>query len=127
MKTHPGREGSTGFIQGALPSRTSAQVDFQSLVDQTQGQAFLQAFQMLKGAGQITEIEGQKATNAISRLGNERLSDADYLRAINDLEDVVKAGLARAKVQAGQGGQASPDAPAPSGGVVDYRDYFGSK
>jgi hypothetical protein len=104
MKSHPGREGSTGFFQGMLPSRSSDQVDFQSLVDQTKGQSFLQAFQMLKGAGQITEIEGEKATNAISRLGNQRLSDADYLRAITDLEDVIKAGLERAKVQAGQGG-----------------------
>jgi hypothetical protein len=109
MKTHPGREGSTGFIQGILPSRTSDQVDFQSLVDQTQGQSFLQAFQMLKGAGQITEIEGTKATDAISRLRNQRLSDQDYLRAINDLEEVIRNGLARAKQQAGG---AAPQAPA---------------
>jgi hypothetical protein len=109
MKTHPGREGSTGFIQGILPSRNSDQVDFQSLVDQTQGQSFLQAFQMLKGAGQITEIEGTKATDAISRLRNQRLSDQDYLRAISDLEEVIRAGLARAKQQAGG---AAPQAPA---------------
>lgn len=114
MKTHPGREGSTGFIEGMLPSRTPAQVDFQSLVDQTQGQSFLQAFQMLKGGGQITEVEGQKATDAISRLRNQRLSDADYLQAINDLEDVVKKGLARAKVQAGQGSAPSGAASAPA-------------
>jgi len=114
MKTHAGREGSTGFIQGALPSRSSDQVDFQSLVDQTQGQAFLQAFQMLKGAGQITEIEGQKATQAISRLGNQRLSDADYLQAIADLEEVINNGLARARQQAGQG--AAPSYGAPQGG-----------
>ena len=124
MKTHPGREGSTGFVQGMLPSRSSEQVDFQSLVDQTQGQSFLQAFQMLKGAGQITEIEGLKATQAISRLGNQRLSDADYLKAIEDLEEVINNGLARARQQAGQGGQPSYGAPAQSGGVVDYTDFF---
>ena len=101
MKSHPGRAGSTGFLQGALPSRTPDQVDFQSLVDQTQGQSFLQAFQMLKGAGQITEIEGTKATNAISRLGNQRLSDDEYLKAINDLEEVINTGLERARKQAG--------------------------
>jgi len=115
MKTHPGRAGSTGFVEGMLPSRTSDQVDFQSLVDQTQGQSFLQAFQMLKGGGQITEIEGQKATDAISRLRNQRLSDADYVRAITDLEDVIKAGLTRARQQAGQGG----------GGAVDYKTKYG--
>lgn len=120
MKTHPGREGSTGYIQGALPSRTSDQIDFQSLVDQTQGQAFLQAFQMLKGAGQITEIEGAKATQAISRLGNQRLSDADYLKAISDLEEVINAGTARARVQAASGGvPAAPGTlPPPAGGAA---------
>lgn len=101
MKQHPGREGSTGFVQGLLPSRTSDQVDFQSLVDQTQGQAFLQAYQTLKGGGQITEVEGAKAERALSRLGNQRLSDEDYLRAISDFEDVVNLGLARARKQAG--------------------------
>ena len=122
MKTHPGREGSTGFFQGMLPSRTGDQVDFQSLVDQTQGQSFLQAFQMLKGAGQITEIEGTKATDAISRLRNQRLSDQDYLRAITDLEEVIRAGLARARQQAGGAAQ-----PSGSGGVVDFGDYFGGQ
>lgn len=115
MKTHPGRTGSTGFIQGALPARSSDQLDFNSLVGQTQGQSFLQAFQMLKGAGQITEIEGQKATDAISRLRNQRLSDNDYLTAITDLENVVKAGLDRARQQAGRSAVTSPrpEADAP--------------
>lgn len=108
MKNHPGRTGSTGFIEGMLPSRTSDQVDFQSLVDQTQGQTFLQAFQMLKGSGQITDIEGKKATDAISRLRNQRLSDDDYLRAITDLEDVVKTGLERARKQAGAASSGAP-------------------
>lgn len=119
MKTHPGREGATGFIQGALPSRSADQVDFQSLVDQTQGQSFLQAFQMLKGGGQITEAEGQKATVAISRLGNQRLSDKDYLQAIADLKEVINNGLARARKQAGVG------EPAPASGGADYKSKYG--
>lgn len=122
MKTHPGREGSTGFIQGMLPSRTSDQVDFQSLVDQTQGQSFLQAFQMLKGGGQITEIEGQKATAAISRLGNQRLSDDAYLRAITDLEEVINAGLARARQQAGQGGAAPSQGSGQNKPITEMTD-----
>ncbi len=112
MRNHPGRAGSTGFIEGMLPSRTSAQVDFQSLVDQTQGQSFLQAFQMLKGGGQITEVEGQKATDAISRLRNQRLGDEDYVKAIDDLESVIRNGLARAQQQATKGGNAAAPAAA---------------
>ena len=120
LKTHPGRERSTGFIQGALPALSAEQVDFQSLVDQTQGQSFLHAFQSLKGGGQITEIEGAKATAAISRLGNQRLSDDDYLKAIGDLEDVIRAGLARAQRQAASGAPAaSATAPASGDGWTD--------
>lgn len=109
MKTHPGRAGATGFIEGMLPSRTSDQVDFQTLVDQTQGQAFLQAFESLKGGGQITETEGAKATQALSRLGKQRLSDADYLKAIEDFESVVRIGMERARQRAGQARSPSPD------------------
>lgn len=123
MKTHPGREGSTGFFEGLMPSRNPDQVDFQSLVDQTGGQSFLQAFQMLKGAGQITEIEGTKATNAISRLQNQRLSDEDYLRAITDLEEVIKNGLERARQQAG--GVPAQAAPAQPAGGADYKSKYG--
>jgi muramidase (phage lysozyme) len=101
MKTHPGRAGSTGFIEGMLPSRTADQVDFQSLVNETKGQAFLQAYQTLKGAGQISEAEGAKAEQALSRLGNQRISDEEYLRAIDDFEGVIRTGLARARKQAG--------------------------
>jgi hypothetical protein len=100
MKTHPGRAGSTGFLQGALPARTSDQVDFNSLVDQTKGQAFLEAYNALRGGGQITDIEGAKAENALSRLRNQRLSDDDYKQAIQDFEEVIMHGLEVARQQA---------------------------
>ncbi len=41
--------------------------DFNAMLDQVQGGAFLQAFESLKGGGQITQIEGEKATQAIVR------------------------------------------------------------
>ncbi|QAZ46760.1 hypothetical protein [Mesorhizobium sp. Pch-S] len=117
MKTHPGRAGSTGFLEGLLPARSSEQVDFQGLVDQTKGQSFLEAYNTLRGGGQITEVEGAKAENAISRLGNYRLSDEEYLRAIQDLEDVIRSGVSRAKMQAG--GNAEPTTP--EGGQKRYK------
>lgn len=117
MKSHPGRESSTGFWEGMLPARNQNQVDFQSLVDQTKGQAFLEAYNTLRGAGQITEVEGVKAENAISRLGNYRLGDDEYLRAIQDLEEVIRSGVDRARQQAGSGTMPAAPAPAaPQGG-----------
>ena len=65
---HPGfesRYGATSIIP-AIPGTSGAGA--QAYIDQIGGQAFLQAFQSLKGGGQITEIEGQKATQAITRL-----------------------------------------------------------
>lgn len=111
-KRHRGRSTATG-LSGTLDPRnyvpgTNAR-DFQVLLDQIQGQAFLQAFDSLKGGGQITEVEGRKATEAIGRL-NTAQSDAEFVRALNDLEDVLGAGLERAR----RGVQA---APASGGGA----------
>lgn len=55
---------------------------------QLQGQAFLQAFERLKGAGAITETEGTKATAAIGRLSTAQ-SAKDYKEALNELKEVI--------------------------------------
>jgi hypothetical protein len=65
------------------------QADANAIWEQVQGKAFLEAFGTLKGGGQITEKEGEKATAAITRLSNRRQSLASALGAIKDLEDVV--------------------------------------
>lgn len=111
-KRHRGRSTATG-LSGALDPRnyvpgTNAR-DFQVLLDQIQGQAFLQAFDSLKGGGQITEVEGRKATDAIGRL-NTAQSDAEFVRALKDLEDVLSVGMERAK-------RGVQTAPADSGGA----------
>lgn len=105
-KRHRGRATATG-LSGTLDPRnyvpgTNAR-DFQVLLDQIQGQAFLQAFDSLKGGGQITEVEGKKATDAIGRL-NTAQSDTEFVRALNDLEDVLTVALERAR----RGAQAAP-------------------
>lgn len=59
-----------------------------SRIDQLGGQAFLQAFESLKGGGQITQIEGEKATQAIGRLDSYQ-SEADYRTALTELRDLL--------------------------------------
>jgi hypothetical protein len=94
---HPGRETVTG-LSGALDPRNyvrgSDARDFQVVVDQIGGKAFLQAFESLKGGGQITEVEGKKATDAMARL-NTSQSDSEYLVALEDLKGVMNAGYQR--------------------------------
>jgi hypothetical protein len=54
-----------------LPSVDAARAA--TFLDQIGGAAFLTAFETLKGGGQITEVEGEKATNAIARLSTANL------------------------------------------------------
>jgi hypothetical protein len=65
------------------------QADAHAIWEQVQGKAFLEAFNTLKGGGQITEKEGEKATAAITRLSNRKQSLGGAMKAIKDLEDVV--------------------------------------
>lgn len=113
---HPGREIATGK-SGVLDPRNymagTDAMDFQIVLDQLGGQAFLQAFESLKGGGQITEVEGKKATDAMARL-NRKQSDTEFKRSLQDLREVVEAGLRRAKGGAG-GATPVPDAaPSPN-------------
>lgn len=112
---HPGRETATG-LSGVLDPRnyvpgTDAR-DFLEYNKQIAGKAFLEAFESLKGGGQITEIEGQKATQAIARLSTAQ-SDQAYKQALLELRDIVESGKRRAQQMAGQAVQ--PLQPVNSG------------
>jgi hypothetical protein len=93
---------------------------FANFVDQAKGQVFLEAFNSLRGGGQITEAEGAKATQALSRLDRYQGTE-DFDMALNDLEDVIRAGLERARIKAGEG----VSQPAPAAGGVDYKSKYG--
>ena len=108
---HPGRKTATG-LSGMIDPRnytpgTNAR-DFQVVLDQLGGAAFLQAFESLKGGGQITEVEGKKATDAMARL-NRAQSDKEFEASLRDLREVMEKGRQRIK------GQSAPDAqPKPT-------------
>jgi hypothetical protein len=95
----------------------TAQADAFALWDQVNGKAFLQAFESLKGGGQITEKEGERATAAITRLGNRKMSPGAAQEAIRELQAVAFRGLKRAEAAAGR---AQAQAPAAGGNVVDF-------
>ena len=58
-------------------------------LNQIEGQAFLQAFESLKGGGQITEVEGRKATEAISRATNRGQSPEAARAALDELRGIA--------------------------------------
>ena len=108
-KTHPGRQYATGKSSILPKVPGTAPADFQVLLDQIGGQQFLQAFESLKGGGQITEVEGRKATEAMARM-NPRQSEEAFLQGVNEFQSIVRSAKERAnaKIQP----QDSPSTPA---------------
>lgn len=87
--------GVTGMFQGRLPPLTQAGTNLVAKIEQLQGQAFLQAFESLKGGGAITEREGLAAQNAIARLQRTQ-DDKAYIAALEELKSVLDRGRRRA-------------------------------
>lgn len=104
----------------AIPG--TAGVGFDAQVDQLKGQVFLRAFESLRGAGAITEQEGQAATKAMSRL-DRRQSPEDFRGALNELQGIITRGVQRAQAKAAGAGAVRPAQPAAGRGysVVSVR------
>jgi hypothetical protein len=102
-KPHPGFRGAVGagFGERFLPGTEAA--SFQALYDQVTGGAFLQAYETLRGTGQITEIEGAKATSAITRMQLSQ-NEREFIKAAREFQDVIRNGVQRAQAKAGQSG-----------------------
>jgi hypothetical protein len=116
IKNDPNRERGTGVssLFNTVPGTRG--FDFAQKVEQLKGKTFLEAFQALKGGGAITEIEGKKAENAIARL-NVAQSEGEFVKALDELRDVVVAGMGRARTRAGQAAPVA--APASDTGWTD--------
>lgn len=114
---HPGFEQAVGksSMLGVQKIPGTQGYDFISRLDQIKGSAFLDAFNSLKGGGQITEIEGKKATDSIARMNNAT-SEKEFKQAAEDYKAVIRAGVNRAKMRAGASAQA-PSQSAQQGGV----------
>lgn len=98
---------------------------FQAAAAPTNAQAFMQARNMLKGGGQITDYEGRRAEDAISRMqaAIDKGDQDQYLRALADFEQAVAEGYQKlvATAQGGYsaGGQGmAPPAPLTSGNTT---------
>lgn len=103
LRNHKGRD-QLGWhdVFGAAPLVPSTKgYDAQKILDQLKGGAFLEAFKALKGGGQITEVEGKKATDAIARMDRAQ-SKGEFEKALTDYEGVIRLGIDRANQQAGE-------------------------
>lgn len=112
LANHKDLDKATGFYS-ILPTIPGVNSDVRSRIDQLQGQNFLQAYQGLRGGGQITEVEGKKAQEAQARLNTAQTAQ-EFKAALKDMADLVKQRYAVQQQQAGGRGQAS-SAPDPLG------------
>ena len=114
---HPGFSATVGatFTPGLRFVSGTPAADFMTYFDQITGQAFLEAFETLKGGGQITQIEGEKATSAINRM-NIASSEREFIKAAMEFQDIMRAGLERAQKKAATAQQRMGGTSIPAGG-----------
>jgi hypothetical protein len=110
LKNDPGLPSVLGPVDSRTPNIRPEAVRAQTKIDQIGGQAFLQARQMLKGGGAITDFESNRAEQAYVRL-NQAQSEEDFKAALDEFNAAVQDGVKKLEMQAGQGA-----APAPSMG-----------
>jgi hypothetical protein len=89
-------------LGGRIPSTAGA--DFRPYLEQLKGKQFLEAFQSLKGGGQITEIEGNKAQAAIARMDSSQ-SEPAFRKALMEFKEVIFRAIVRQRTLARQGGE----------------------
>jgi hypothetical protein len=139
MRDHPGLKTATGVSAWIDPANllpATDAFDFSVRHKQLAGSIFLEAFQGLKGGGQITELEGEKATQSIARMETAQ-SEGEYLRALDDYEDIIRRGYKRL-FQEAQGGAVfdiqdynprnlgtMPPSPVGGGEALTFDDYEG--
>ena len=88
------------YIGGTIPGTDAA--DFTAKLEQVTGKQFLQAFETLKGGGQITEIEGTKATQALANLSTAQ-TEKQFREALLQFRYEVEQLTKIAKQRAGVG------------------------
>lgn len=131
---HPNLGNVVGRFVGAVPtSGYTASLTFDEkdqevlgLLEQIEGQTFLEAYESLKGGGPITDIEGAQAKAAISRIKNRQVGEAGMRQALEELRQIYANVRARSLGQEvpfpnvgapDQGRQAAPSAGTQSGTV----------
>jgi len=103
-----------GPIQGKLPSYRPGAIRVDNRIKQLKGRAFLEARQMLKGGGQITDFEGERAEAAMARM-DQAQSEPDFIEALTEFKSAVNDGYA--KLEAAYGGAPQvPMVPQSGGG-----------
>ena len=101
IESDPQLPNALGMVDSRLPDITDYNTSIRSKIAQLKGNAFLQAYKTLKGGGQITEVEGQKATEAQMRI-NEAQTPEEFKAALQEARDLINRNFNVQKQEAGQ-------------------------
>lgn len=117
LESHPGLSGVVGVpnFYGAVHLPGTQETDFRVLLSQVLGRQFMEAYETLKGGGQITEIEGKKATDAMARL-NTTQTEKGFKESITELKGILQNAKQRAISKAGGKYTQSPLSEQNNGG-----------
>ena len=115
LKAHPGKNwaiGAASTIPDALTPGTS-RIDFAKRLEQIQGTAFLEARQLLKGGGAITDFESKRAEAAYGRM-SRALKEEDFDKALDDFNEVVQQGVTKLRAKSGRSNSATQGPISPT-------------
>jgi hypothetical protein len=102
IRNHPGRQYVAGnYWKANMPDAVAAMrspdaIDFRQRLSQASRNAFLVAYETMRGAGQISNIEGEEGKGAINRMSAAQ-TPTEFNNAINDAEKIYKLGMRRAR------------------------------
>lgn len=117
LKNDPALPNVLGPIDSRTPVVREESARVQSKIDQLRGWAFLEAREMLKGGGAITDFESTRAEQAFIRL-NQAQNEGDFKAALDDFNAAVQSGVMKLEMQAG-------GAPSVQSGPVSGRTSSG--
>lgn len=104
--SHPGLNSAVGGILdlggGYMPEYMLGDDgrNFLAMHNQLVGKSFLEGLGQLRGSGAISEIEGQKAQNAVARLSRSQTVEG-YQEALRELRGIIALGRQRSQQTAG--------------------------
>lgn len=103
MEANPGGFKATFGVRtpDALVIPGSETANFRALLDRLGGATFLQAYEGLKGGGQITEIESDQAKKAITTLLDPNISEKEARKEMARLREINRKARKRAYERAG--------------------------
>jgi hypothetical protein len=89
MLIHPGLEPYVGPVDSKFPTIFPNARDFETKEKQLLGKLYMEGRQLLKGGGQITEQEANKAQEAFTALNNATSVDVSLSIIINNMETTL--------------------------------------